>query len=171
MPRFVYYVPQLQVVNSIGNVIEGPYRLDVAGGAYNTDPPGIGITLGSTEPWYEPENIGPFLNYQWSEISYNLGYRYFVNLNFSFVEGAGGNSFYGLTLLDRLYQIAVQNQVTYGALQFSLFSGSSFFAVVPNGGGFQPQKCAGKQGFYELSLSFKSRDLQATSRAWASGLW
>jgi hypothetical protein len=169
MPKFVDYAPQLQVVNSVGGIVEGPYRFDVKSGA----PATLGITLGSTEPWYVDENVGPFLNYQWAEVAYNLGYRYYVTLNFADVEGqaVGGNT-YGLTLLDRLYQLCVQNQVTYGALQFSLFTLSPFFAVVPAGSnGFHPQKNGGKQGFYTLSLSFKTRTLQATPQAWAKGLW
>jgi hypothetical protein len=166
--RFPDYQPQLQLVNSGGTVIEGPYQLDVKSGA----PASLGITLGGAEPWYVEENIGPFLNYQWSEVAYNLGYRYFVTLNFSFVESGQTSTAQGLTLLDRLHQACVKTQVTYAALQFSLFVSSPFFGVVPAGSnGFHPQKVAGKQGFYDLSLSFKSRDLQATPGAWASSLW
>lgn len=166
MARFPDYQPQLRVVNSVGTPIEGPYRLDVLSGAEASR----GLVLGETEPWYEEESIGPFLNYQWAEVAYSLGYRYFVRLNFAKVE-ALASSTYGLTLLDRLYQIAVQNQVTYAALQFSLFVGAPFFGVRPSGGGFHPTKLAGKQGLYELSLSFKSRDLQASPQPWAVSQW
>ena len=156
MPRFVDLQPQLQVVNSVGAVIEGPYRIDVASGAAGSNPPGLGIVLDTAEPWYQEESIGPFLNYQWSEIAYLLGYRYYVNLNFACVEGAASQNFYGLTLLDQLYQICAATQVPYAALQFSLFVGSPFFGVVPaGGGGFHPQKIAGKQGFYSLTLQFR----------------
>jgi len=169
MPRFLDYAPQFRVVNSGGAPIEGPYRLDVLSGA----PANLGITLESTEPWYEEERIGPFLNYQWSEVSYLLGYRYFVTLNMTAIEGQaiGGNA-YGLTLLDRLYQIMAATQVQYAALQFSLFNLSPFFGVVQGGGGgFHPQTLAGKLGFYTLSLSFKTRDLQQNPQPWARGLW
>jgi len=160
-------------VDSGGALKEGPYRLDVAANPQTPAAPlgALGIVLGGTEPWYEDENSGPFKNYLWQEIAYNFGYRYYVNLSFAAVE-AGADTFHGLTLLDRLYQNAVQVQVAYAALQFSLFVGAPFFGVVPAGsGGFHPSKLGGKQGFYEVALSFKSRDLQASPRPWASSTW
>lgn len=168
MAGFPIYQPQLRVVNSGGSVIEGPYQFDPAT-AMGTR----GIVLVGTEPWYVDENSGPFLNYQWSQIAYLLGYRYYVTLNFAAISGqAVSGSAYGLTLLDRLYQACVQNQATYAALQFSLFVGSPFYGVGPAGStGFHPTLSSGKQGLYDLTLSFTTRDLQASPQAWAAGLW
>jgi hypothetical protein len=163
MARFPDYQPSFRLVNSVGTVTGGPWRFDVASGA----PATYGITLGSTEPWYVDENIGPFLNYQWSEIAYNLGYRYYVNLDFVFIEGQSGNSNYGLTLLDNLFRLCAENQVTYAMVQFSLAAGAPFYGIVPaGGGGMHPHEVASKQGYYELALSFKSRDLQAGGAPW-----
>src|ERR1035437_184981 len=155
MAGFPIYQPTLRVVNSGGAVIGGPYQLDPAS-ALNTR----GFALVSTEVWYVDENSGPFLNYQWSQIAYSLGYRYYVTLNFTAISGqaVNGNA-YGLTLLDRLYQGCVQNQVTYAAIQFALFPGSAFYGVVPAGStGFHPTLSSGKQGLYDLTLSFMTRD-------------
>jgi hypothetical protein len=165
------YLPQLRTVDSGGNLVLGPFQLAVSAGAGTT----LGLWLADTEPWYQDENSGPFLNYQWAEIAYPIGYRYYVNLNFRGIDAANvASSTYGLALLDTLYQAAVQTQVTYAALQFSLFGafGSPFFGVVPAGnGGFHPMKESGKQGFYSLSLSFKSRDLQQSPKPWAASQW
>ena len=167
MARFADYQPMFRIVDAGGNLLEGPYRMDVPFAQ-----PTLGIVLGETEPWYEDENVGPYLNFQWNEIAYNLGYRYYVRLNFAQVEAAPANNKYGLSLLDYLYQTAVQNQVTFAALQFSLFMGGPFFGVRSSGsGGFHPMKTGGKQGFYELSLTFKSRELQASPKPWAASTW
>src|SRR5271169_1112932 len=169
MAGFPIYQPRLQVVNSGRAVIEGPYQFDV-GAAMNQ----LGIVLAATDPWYVDENVGPFMNYQWNNVAYNLGYRYYVNLHFAAISGQAiaGNA-YGLTLLDRLFQICVQNQVLYAALQFSLFaSPAPFYDVVPAGSaGFHPTTSSGKQGLYDLMLSFMSRGLQATPQPWARGVW
>ena len=145
LPRAADYQPQLQVVNSAGGVIEGPYRLDPSSGTEAS----LGFVLSSIEPWYVDENSGPFLNYLWSEMAYPLGYRFYVNLDFGAIGSAVNNNYFGLTLLSRLYQTCVQNQVTYAALQFSLFAGGGahFFGIIPNGStGFHPTKAGGKAG-------------------------
>lgn len=159
--------PQLRIVNSFGAPIEGPYYFDAAPGA--TAPATLGVHLPTLKCSEQAEKV-EFKNFQWAEISYILGYRYFVTLDFTAVEHNGSATNYGLTLLHRLWRAAAENQVAYGALQFARSTGATFYPVVQTGE-WSPVDSGGKWGRFDVSLSFKSRSLVATPGEWAVSQW
>ena len=159
--------PQLRIVNSGGAVIEGPYRFDVGSGAQAN----LGMVLTSVDPSEIEETAAQFKNHLWSNIGSFLGYRFGITMNFSAVEG-GGSNFYGLTLLHRLWRTSVETQFVYGALQFALFTGATFLAVVQvPGHGWAPTTSGTKQGLFDVTLQFESRDLIQVPGEWAQGQW
>jgi hypothetical protein len=163
--RFSDRQPQIRIVNSIGLVTAGPYRLDVASSA----PATYGLTLERVEPTEQVEAV-VFKNFQWDEVGYPFGYRLGVMLSFVAVEGAPGNSNYGLTLLHNLWRLGIENQFSYAALQFAMFSGSSFYPMLPSPE-WNPTTTAGKQGFFDVSISLQSRSLVANPGNWADSQW
>lgn len=159
--------PQLRIVNSAGTAIEGPYYFDAAPGA--SAPATLGINLRSLKCSEEAEKID-FKNFQWADVSYILGYRYHVTMDFEAVEHNGSATNYGLTLLHRLWRAAAETQVPYGALQFARSTGATFYPVVQESE-WQPADSGGKWGRFDVSLSFKTRSLVATPGEWAVSLW
>jgi hypothetical protein len=160
--------PALRVVNSGGVQIEGPYELSVVP---NNAPANYGLTLGTVEAREETVTIGPWLNFQWAQMSYLVGYRYHVSLRFSMIESDPASLVYGLTLLHRLWRIAVEYQTSYAALQFRMFSTGAWRGVVPDGTEWAPQLIAGKQGFYTASVDLVTREIVPIPGEWAQGLW
>lgn len=154
-------------MNSVGTVIEGPYLFDAAPGA--TAPATLGINLRTLKCSEQAEKI-EFKNFQWAEVAYHLGYRYFVTMDFTAVEQNGAATGYGLTLLHRLWRAAAENQVTYGALQFARSAGATFYPIVQTSE-WQPEDSGGKWGRFDVTLSFKTRSLVATPLEWAVSQW
>lgn len=167
MARFNDRQPQFRIVNSIGLVIEGPYRFDVASGAPET----YGVTFDGADASEHEEYAGQWTNFAWQRVGYALGYRYAVSLRFVACEASAfGN--YGLTLLHHLWRTAVETQLTYGGLQFSMYQGAAWHPVVPDSGqGWAPTPTAGKQGFFDVTMAFQTRNLVATPGEWAVAQW
>lgn len=162
--------PALLVTNQGGGnpVSEGPYLLAVSP---SNAPSTLGVTLNTIDAWEEEEVIGPWKNFQWSQISYSLGYRLHANLHFVAVESDLANSTYGLTLLHRLWRIGIEYQITYAPLQFRMFTLSPWRPVVIGGTEWRPQLAEGKQGLYTVDFPIVSRDLVSAPGEWAQQGW
>lgn len=159
--------PQLQLVNSLGNLIEGPYNLSVPSGAPTT----LGLSLDTVDSTIEAVDVGPWTNLNWQVMSYVVGYRLHANLKFSEVQCDPSSLVYGLTLLQRLWQAGQDNQISYGALQFRMFASSTWRTVRPSSRELRPFLLAGKQGFFGLEMPLETRDLVAVPGWWAQAAW
>jgi hypothetical protein len=164
--------PALQVVNSVGTVIAGPYLIapGVTGTALATGS-ALGLTLATIDAWEEAEVIGPWKNFLWQQVVYPLGYRYHASLRFVGVESDTSSNQYGLALLHNLWQQSVNNALTFAALQFRMFTTSTWRPVVAGSFEWRPSFAAGKQGLYEVDLALTSRELIATPGEWAQSAW
>lgn len=158
--------PLLRVVDPSGTPLE-TYPLAVSSGA----PAANGFTLSTIDAWEEEEVIGPWKNFQWSQVSFPLGYRLHAMLRFTQVESDVASNVYGLTLLHRLWKIGLEYQITYAALQFAMFASSAPRPVVINGNEWRPSLMAGKQGLYELDIPIVTRDLVTSPGEWARSQW
>jgi hypothetical protein len=156
----------LQVTNG-SSPIEGPYQFMVSSGA----PATLGITLSTVDAWEEVETVGPWKNFNWSQISFVLGYRLHATLRFTAVESEITPNNYGLTLLHRLWRIGLENQITFAALEFRMFTTGVWRPVVVNTAEWRPTLMAGKQGFYEVEIPIVTRDLVAAPGEWAKANW
>lgn len=166
MATFPSRRPLLKLVNSVGAPIEGPYPLAVSDYA----PENLGIRLSGVEASEHEEGVR-FVNYQWNEVGYTFGYRLGVTLHFTAVEATASPG-YGLTLLHRIWRAAVETQFTYCAVQFAMYSTSAFYAMVPaSGAGWAPTLSGGKQGLFDVSLSFRTRALVSVPGEWAVSQW
>lgn len=160
--------PSFQLVNSVGTAIEGPYDLSVVQGSA---PSALGITLETIDAWEEARTIGPFENFQFSQVSFPLGYKLHATLKFTAVESDTSSSTYGLTLLHRLWMAMIATQLSYSALQFRMFATAPWRGVVHGSSEWHPQLMAGKQAFYTVEFPIISRDLVPTPGEWAQSLW
>ena len=159
--------PSLRTVNQFDTPLAGPFALDVPSAK-----DALGLVLGTIDAHEEAEVLGPYKNAQWAMFSQWLGYRLYVTLHFAQVESSPTNGQYGLSLLHSLWRAAVETQVNYAALQFSMFNGAAWHGMVPQqGSSWAPTLIAGKQGFYEVSLALVSRDLVANPGEWAQQQW
>lgn len=160
--------PAIQVVNSIGGVIGGPYLFNVGGGAAAT----LGVTLATIDASEEAKSVGPWENFSWQTVSFLLGYKYHATLKFTNVESDPTLTNYGLTLLHRLWAYGTANQLTFAGLQFRMFGAPApWRSVVVSGLDWAPSLMAGKQGVYDVDLTISTRDLVATPGEWAQSSW
>lgn len=167
MAQAPYRSPQMRIVNSLGLPTSPTFALAVPS-AQTT----LGIVLGTIDAHEEPEMLGPYKNAQWNIFSQWLGYRLYVTLHFAQVECDPGVGNYGLTLLHNFWRQAVETQVNYAAVQFAMFSGAAWHGVVPQqGANWAPTLISGKQGFFEVSLAFMTRELVTNPGEWAYSQW
>jgi hypothetical protein len=159
--------PAIQVVNSVGGVIGGPYLFNVGGGAQTT----LGVVLNTIDAGEEAKVVGPWENFAWSTVSFPLGYKLHALMHFQAVESDPVSTSYGLTLLHRLWAYSIANQLTFAGLQFRMFTGATWRGVVVDGMQWQPVLMAGKQMFYEVDFSIVTRDLVPTPGEWAQSQW
>lgn len=167
MARAADRLPQIQFVNSVGGVLEGPYPLAVSQGAAAN----LGIWFEGADAGEEDVHAGPWTNFQWRQMSQSFGYRLHASLRFVGVESDPSSSFYGLTLLHRIWKAGREHQVTAVGLQFKMYSAGLFRPIIVTSPQWQPQLLAGKQGLYEVSIDIATWDLVPVPGEWAQSQW